>query len=159
MREKFTRDDSKNFFSCVNSVINETNKTRWNPRMLYPGEDYLTVVENLADFFNAISCEYPPLRKEDIPVTFDAPLPILTVSEVEGRIKKQISPTRLFPGILLQTSIKKNTQDLSPLLSLTFSTVCSAPPRGPPSGMWNMSRLFQNPWHQNPQRMPQHKLL
>ena len=68
--------------------------------MVYPGQDDASVAENFAEYFNAISSEYEPLNNEDVPTSFDRPLPLLSASDVEKRIQSVKKPNSRVPGDL-----------------------------------------------------------
>ena len=60
MKNNLAVGDSKNFFACVKGVINESNKLRWNPRMLYPDEDDCDIAENRASFLTKSATNIGP---------------------------------------------------------------------------------------------------
>ena len=76
MKEKMLAGDARAFFSCVNTLKNGANKSKWSPRLLYPGANDHQVAESLADYFNAISSEYNPLDRSLVPTAYSAPLPL-----------------------------------------------------------------------------------
>ena len=54
--------------------------------------------ERFADYFNSISREYQPLKKADIPTSYDEELPRLSEGEVIERINKRRNPNSQVPA-------------------------------------------------------------
>ena len=52
----------------------------------------------LAAYFNQISNQYEPLKEEDVPITFERTLPVLTTAQVTDRMRKSKKPTSTVPG-------------------------------------------------------------
>ena len=55
---------------------------------MFPKKNDSEIAEEASDFFNRISCEYDPLSPNDVPVSYDEDLPVLTTTQVAERLKK-----------------------------------------------------------------------
>ena len=89
--------DSKNFHRTVRKLLGESPSPRWTPQSLYPDKSATETAEVLADFFNNISKEYPPLMPNEVPMSYDRQLPSLThdeVAEALMRSKKTASQVK-----------------------------------------------------------------
>lgn len=87
---------------------------------MYPGKDPEKVAEILAAFFNNISDEYEPLKRDDIPKTFDRELPLLSCEDVAKKMISAKKPTSMVPG-----DIPSKLYTSSPINLLSPSHVCS----------------------------------
>ena len=63
-----------------------------------PGASDPDLAEELACYFNAVSSEFSALEPDEIPQTYDEPLPTLQVWEVAGRIKHFRKPKSMVAG-------------------------------------------------------------
>lgn len=86
------------FHECVRSFVNSAKKTEWSPRQLYSECNDLETANKLATFFNNISNQYQPLKKEQIPTTFTVPTPIIAEKEVKECICEGKKPKSRVPG-------------------------------------------------------------
>ena len=73
---------------------------------MYPGKDPEKVAEILAAFFNNISDEYEPLKRDDIPKTFDRELPLLSCEDVAKKMISAKKPTSWCQETSLQSCIQ-----------------------------------------------------
>ena len=80
LRDKFlANSSSKNFHSYLKALLEGNMPPRWDVRSMAPDKPDLKLAEWMADFFNEISSEYSPLNKEEIPTSYEASLPSLSV--------------------------------------------------------------------------------
>ena len=102
--------DRNNFFKHVKNFSHLEKPPQFDVRNLreFSGASDKEVAERLADYFNRISHEFDPLQDSDLPVTFEAGLPVLQRHEVAGRIRRFGKPKSMVPG------------DIFPHIFLTF---------------------------------------
>ena len=121
---KFDKDPNpRNFYHHVNGLLSEENKPRWSPASMYPGKDKTYVAEELASYFNSISCEYEPLAPENIPLTFDRILPRLSAVQVAERIRKMKKPSSVVPGDVPPSILSKFASEFSVPVSRIFNLI------------------------------------
>ena len=105
-KERILSGGINRFHECVRAFNAEDKKTDWSPMMLYEGITEKEAAEKLATYFNDISSEYSPLRKEQIPSTYEAEIPIITEEQVEKGVKEGKRPKSrvegdIFIGVLV----------------------------------------------------------
>ena len=97
--QKFDNESNPgNFFHHLKSLLGKNSGERWSPTKMFPGLQAKEVAEELAIFFNSISSQYDPLKKEEIPSTFLRTLPTITKAEVEKKFKTSKKPTSTVTG-------------------------------------------------------------
>ena len=98
-RAKFTGPDaSKNFFRNVKSFSTAEKPKVFDIRDLAPDKSDAAIAEEVADFFNEISHEFRSLQPQDIPTTYDRPLPYLSVEIVAKRLRECKKPRSMVHG-------------------------------------------------------------
>ena len=101
LREKFANGcDAGKFFTYAQKLMGGNGDERWDVRSLDPSKNDLELAEWLANYFNGISCEYSPLKREEIPDAHMNELPIISEKEVVEKIKKSKKKTSSVPGDL-----------------------------------------------------------
>lgn len=80
----------------------------------------------LSRFYNSISQEFPPLKREEIPHTYDRVVPLVNCDEVEARIrniKKPSSAVRIDPLThFLTTHAGKFAEGITPIINLIIQS-------------------------------------
>ena len=64
----------------------------WNITELYPGKEKSEILEILADYYNKISAEFPPLTINDKHVTYSREMREITPAEIKKGLVKFVSP-------------------------------------------------------------------
>ena len=113
------------FFEHLKSLAGK-NVSRWSPQQMFPGQSAESVADTLAEYFNAISCQYDPLNTDDTPVTFDRQLPTLTPKDVAEKIKKSKKPTSTVPGDIPALLFGRFHDELSVPVSHVFNLITSS---------------------------------
>ena len=108
-------DARRNFFRNVKAFQAKERPKAFDPMDLFPGESEGQVADNLAKYFNRISCEFDPLEPADIPRTHSRKLPVLLPYQVEGRIRAFKKPKSMVKG------------DIFPVLMDKFATLLAIP--------------------------------
>ena len=92
-------DAARDFFKQTKNYMSKQRPAPIDPVNLFPGLSEQEVAELLAKHFNEISNEFVPLDyNEDIPKTFNQPIPPLPVHEVAIRLKKFKKPKSMVRG-------------------------------------------------------------
>ena len=92
-------DANRNFFKHVRNFSKAERPSVFDVRDLLPGRDSDNeIAEELASYFNRISCEFEPLSAQDIPSTRTKEMPALEEYEVAARIRKFRKPKSTVPG-------------------------------------------------------------
>ena len=86
-RQKFIGPNaSTQFYKNVKSFKNAEKPREFDVRDLRPGKQDKEVADEVAQYFNRISCEFRPLETCEIPFTYHRDLPRLSTAEVEKMI-------------------------------------------------------------------------
>ena len=123
-REKFlAQTTSKTFHKCVKTFLASEQGVPWTPNSMYQGKTDSEVADELARYFNNISAEYDPLRREDIPQTYARELPTLTESEVEARLLKAKKTTSRVPGDIFASLYGECSSLLAQPVTAIFNSI------------------------------------
>ena len=132
-RAKLLAAGPKDYFRCIRSFLSSENTAAWDIRSLLPDKNDYEVAEEMAVFFNRISNEYQPLSLEEIPSTFDEPLPELTHAGVVKLLKESKKPNSVVPGDMFPESVTRNYDLVATIALDIYQSVCQ-------------SRLWPRPW-------------
>ena len=91
-------DSNRAYFKNVKAYKSAERPKPYDVRLLFPGKSDLEVAEALASYFTEVSNEFDALVPEDIPVTFEAGLPMLSPHEVSTRIRYFKKPKSMVKG-------------------------------------------------------------
>ena len=148
MRNKFLSSKvPRVFFSHVQALLGENEPEKWNVGMLNPQKSDLEMAESMADFFNYISSEYPPLDIGSIPTTFSAPLPTIAEADVISKIKKMKKKTSGVPGDIASHLWDLYSHTLARPVAHIFNTITSE--KDWPS-LWKVEHMTIIPKVRNP---------
>ena len=84
-----TKGAHKVAFNALKNINKPYRQSRWDISELYQELERPAILENLADFFNRISVEFPPLTDADRISTYDREMVELTEVEVRKKIRVQ----------------------------------------------------------------------
>ena len=79
--------------------------------------------EDLANYFNCISCEFDPLMPGEVPCTRGRELPVLDVYEVAARIRKFRKPKSAVPGDIFPQLVTQFADFLAVPLSDIYNAI------------------------------------
>ena len=116
-------------YKALRNISAPDRPKEWSIEDLRPGIPTEQIVEELADFFSAISQEFKPLEEEDIPTTYDREIIPLTTQQVEARLKEVKIPTSMVPGDIPSDLVKPLAGVLAEPLTHIFNQM-------PETGKW-----------------------
>ena len=102
-----TSGNSAGFFKAVKRLAQGDQKsTEWSINDMFPGNTDDQIAENVATFFNKISCEYEPLQPT--PVTFDFESSICpALHQVAASLKSFKKPRSIVDGDIFRQLVTK----------------------------------------------------
>ena len=95
----------------------------WNITDLAPGEEEEKIMEDLAEYFTAITSEFEQLQDEQIPSTYDRELRKITPEEIEKMIRTSKKPNGIVPGDFPPKLLNATSQNMSNALAVVFNLV------------------------------------
>ena len=117
-------DAARCFYKNVKNFSKFERPAQFDVRELLPGQSDIEAAESLADFFNAVSQEFEPLRPDQIPSTKPRGLPRLQEFEVSGRIKRFRKPHSMVPGDIYPNLMTKLSDFFAIPLSNIYNKIC-----------------------------------
>ena len=106
--------NSKGYYKAVKVLNSKEAPIIWEICSLYPDKSEAEIAEIVAEFFNSISQEYPPLPDPGIPWSRDMP-EIIAIHEIASRLKSLKKPKSVVHG------------DINPVLVTQFSDIIAIP--------------------------------
>ena len=123
-RENLTGPDAhRQFYKNVKNYSTAEREKDFDVRELFPNETEQAVAEKVADFFNEISLEFSPLEPCQVPTTYDKVIPLLSLGDVESRLKKQKKPNSMVAGDLFPKMINSCSGPLSTPLASIYNAI------------------------------------
>ena len=118
-------DADKHFFKNVSAYKSFDKPRSFDVRDLRPGAPDQDVADEVAGYFNRISCEFQPLQPQEIPSTYHRDLPPLTPAMVESRLKKCKKPSSMVAGDLFPKLVNPCARAISVPLSDIYNSILS----------------------------------
>ena len=116
-------DANRNFYRHVKCFSSVEKPKEFDVRELLPGKPDNEVAEHLAEYFNAVSCEFSPLQPHEIPRTTAAGLPELQKFEVSTRLRKFRKPKSMVPGDVFPKLVTCLSDFFAILLTDIYNTI------------------------------------
>ena len=125
-KEKFIGPQaSANFFKNVRAFKSCEKPKAFDVRDLRPGVDDQSVADEVAAFFNKISCEFSPLEPSQIPMTYHCDLPLLSESDVADMLRAAKKTKSKVCGDIFPSLINDCSDCLSVPLSNIYNSIIS----------------------------------
>ena len=112
-------DASRQFFRNVKDFKTHERSKAFDIKDILPGLSDQAAAERAAEYFNKISQEFSPLKPSDVPTTYDKYVPLLSVENVELRLKRQKKPNSMVMGDIFP----KLVNDCAKFMSVPLSDV------------------------------------
>ena len=117
---------SKQFYKNVRNFNSIEKPKSFDIHDLLPNKSDAEAAEEVASYFNRISAEFRPLQPDDIPRSYDRPMPLLSHAEVAARLRKAKKPNSMVPGDVFPKLISDSADSLAvPLTSIYNSIITS----------------------------------
>ena len=111
----------KHFHKNVKNYQSFEKPKQFNVADIMPNETESTVAEAAADYFNAISKEFRPLKHEEIPTSHDREIPELSVEQVAEQLRIQKKPGSMVKGDIFPKLINSISNSIAVPLTSIFN--------------------------------------
>ena len=118
-------DASRSFFKNVKAYQSKEKPKEFDPRDLFPGASDKEVADGIAQHFNAISSEFRGLSPEDVPVSVDLDLGLLSPEAVAKRMREMKKPKSKVRGDIFPALINRASAMIAPVLTKIYNTITS----------------------------------
>ena len=105
-------DAARSFFKNIRAYRSREKPPDFNVRDLFPGCSDEKVADKLSMHFNAISSEFSGLQENDIPTSYDLPLPLLEVGQVEKPLREFKKPKSMVKGDIFPSLVNRAAPSL-----------------------------------------------
>ena len=138
-------------FQALRNLIGSERGDNWNVRHLDPRASVDELANRLADYFSAISQEYPALNQNLIPRTYDRVVQDVSVDSVAARLTNMKTPkscvTIDLPGKIMTRAAEYLSIALTPIINNLRQGTCAWP------RIWSEEEVVAIPKTKNPENM------
>ena len=110
-------------YKALRNISDAERQPQWNIRQLRPESTDEEILEELADYFAAISQAFPPLDRSKIPITYDRPVVLVdevTVAQRMMDLKRPSSSVSIDP---LPKTVNKHIAQLAKIMTPVINAV------------------------------------
>ena len=116
-------DAGRTFFKNVKAYNCKERPPQFDVRNMFPGDTDQEISEKLADHFNGISLEFDGLDQAAVPATYSSPVRLLSVAEVEQRLRKFKKPKSMVKHDIFPSLINAAAPYLAGPLTHIYNTI------------------------------------